>query len=115
MPSFYAEIDIAVLPTWEKWRMEGCPVALLEAMAAGNPCVAASIQGADYAWLHNPAGMEWSLDEITRSMEMPVAVKDSIEDIVSGVVQKARSGDHILVMSNGAFGGVHDKLLKALG
>jgi len=42
-------------------------------------------------------------------------VKDSIEDIVSGVVQKARSGDHILVMSNGAFGGVHDKLLKALG
>ena len=84
-------------------------------MGVHRDLLAASMQGADYVWLHNPAGMEWSLEEITQSMEMPVAVKDSIEDIVSGVVQKARSGDHILVMSNGAFGGVHDKLLKALG
>ena len=84
-------------------------------MGVHRDLLAASMQGADYVWLHNPAGMEWSLDEITQSMEMPVAVKDSIEEIVSGVVQKAHSGDHILVMSNGAFGGVHDKLLKALG
>jgi UDP-N-acetylmuramate: L-alanyl-gamma-D-glutamyl-meso-diaminopimelate ligase len=84
-------------------------------MGVHRDLLAASMQGADYVWLHNPAGMEWSLDEVTQSMEMPVAVKGSIEDIVSGVVQKSRSGDHILVMSNGAFGGVHDKLLKALG
>ena len=83
-------------------------------MGVHRDLLAASMQGADYVWLHNPAGMAWSLDEITSSMAMPVAVKDSIEDIVSGVVQKSRSGDHILVMSNGAFGGVHDKLLKAL-
>ena len=84
-------------------------------MGVHRDLLAASMQGADYVWLHNPAGMDWSLDEITPSMAMPVAVKNSIEDIVSGVVQKSRSGDHILVMSNGAFGGVHDKLLKALG
>ena len=83
-------------------------------MGVHRDLLAASMQGADYVWLHNPAGMAWSLDEITPSMAMPVAVKNSIEDIVSGVVQKSRSGDHILVMSNGAFGGVHDKLLKAL-
>ena len=83
-------------------------------MGVHRDSLAASMQGADYVWLHNPAGMDWSLDEITPSMAMPVAVKNSIEDIVSGVVQKSRSGDHILVMSNGAFGGVHDKLLKAL-
>ncbi len=28
--------------------------------------------------------------------------------------QEARSGDHVLVMSNGGFGGLHDKLLAAL-
>jgi UDP-N-acetylmuramate: L-alanyl-gamma-D-glutamyl-meso-diaminopimelate ligase len=33
---------------------------------------------------------------------------------VKAVTQQARAGDHILVMSNGGFGGVHDKLLKAL-
>jgi UDP-N-acetylmuramate: L-alanyl-gamma-D-glutamyl-meso-diaminopimelate ligase len=30
------------------------------------------------------------------------------------VVAAARSGDHLLCMSNGGFGGVHDKLLSAL-
>jgi UDP-N-acetylmuramate: L-alanyl-gamma-D-glutamyl-meso-diaminopimelate ligase len=30
-------------------------------------------------------------------------------------VQAARPGDHVLCMSNGSFGGIHDKLLEALG
>jgi glycosyltransferase involved in cell wall biosynthesis len=42
---FLAEIDVAVLPTWARWRMEGCPVALLEALAAGKACVATDIPG----------------------------------------------------------------------
>jgi len=46
VPAFLAEIDIFVLPTWAKWRMEGCPVALLEAMACGKPCIATAIPGA---------------------------------------------------------------------
>jgi len=33
---------------------------------------------------------------------------------VSAVAQEAKAGDHILCMSNGSFGGIHDKLLKAL-
>jgi glycosyltransferase involved in cell wall biosynthesis len=45
VPAFHAETDIFVLPTWAKWRMEGCPVALLEAMSCGKPCVATDIPG----------------------------------------------------------------------
>jgi glycosyltransferase involved in cell wall biosynthesis len=44
-PAFLAKLDVFVLPTWAKWRMEGCPVALLEAMACGLPCVATDIPG----------------------------------------------------------------------
>jgi UDP-N-acetylmuramate: L-alanyl-gamma-D-glutamyl-meso-diaminopimelate ligase len=33
---------------------------------------------------------------------------------VSAVAADARAGDHVLVMSNGGFGGVHAKLLRAL-
>jgi glycosyltransferase involved in cell wall biosynthesis len=45
VPAFLAELDVFVLPTWDQWRMEGCPVALLEAMASGRACVASDIPG----------------------------------------------------------------------
>jgi glycosyltransferase involved in cell wall biosynthesis len=46
IPALLAEMDIFVLPTWAKWRMEGCPVALLEAMSSGRACIATDIPGA---------------------------------------------------------------------
>ena len=35
--------------------------------------------------------------------------------LVTAIVKAAKPGDHLLCMSNGGFGGIHDKLLKALG
>ncbi len=45
VPGLLREIDVAVLPTWNRWRVEGCPVALIEAMASGCACVATDIPG----------------------------------------------------------------------
>jgi UDP-N-acetylmuramate: L-alanyl-gamma-D-glutamyl-meso-diaminopimelate ligase len=45
---------------------------------------------------------------------MPVVIKESIAAITADVVSKEQPGDHILVMSNGAFGGIHEKIVKAL-
>ena len=39
---------------------------------------------------------------------------DSVEGLVEGIVAEVRPGDHVLVMSNGGFGGLHEKLLAAL-
>jgi UDP-N-acetylmuramate: L-alanyl-gamma-D-glutamyl-meso-diaminopimelate ligase len=39
---------------------------------------------------------------------------DDLEALVHAVAKEARPGDHILVMSNGGFGGVHQKLLQAM-
>jgi UDP-N-acetylmuramate: L-alanyl-gamma-D-glutamyl-meso-diaminopimelate ligase len=39
---------------------------------------------------------------------------DDLNELVQAVVAKAQMGDHVLCMSNGSFGGVHEKLLAAL-
>ena len=38
-----------------------------------------------------------------------------LDTLVAGVIGAARPGDQVLVMSNGGFGGIHGKLLAALG
>ena len=42
-------------------------------------------------------------------------VGDTIDALVQQVVAAARPGDHIVCMSNGGFGGIHARLLQALG
>ena len=42
------------------------------------------------------------------------AVHNDLDALVAAIVAQARAGDHILVMSNGGFGGIHDKLLQRL-
>jgi glycosyltransferase involved in cell wall biosynthesis len=56
VPALLNELDIAVLPTWAKWRMEGCPVALLEAMSCGRACVATDIPGSRDLIEHGRSG-----------------------------------------------------------
>lgn len=41
-------------------------------------------------------------------------VKDDLNELIEAIAAAARTGDHILVMSNGGFGGIHEKLLKRL-
>ena len=55
--AFLAEVDIFVLPTWGKWGMEGCPVALLEAMSCGRACIATDIAGSHDLLEHNRSGL----------------------------------------------------------
>jgi UDP-N-acetylmuramate: L-alanyl-gamma-D-glutamyl-meso-diaminopimelate ligase len=83
-------------------------------MGVHRDSLAASLQGADCIWLHQPSDIRWSIRDEMHSSKVPVAINDSIEAITADVVRQARPGDHILVMSNGAFGGIHEKIIKAL-
>lgn len=75
--------------------------------------LAASMQLADRIWLHDLPDLEWSLADTVKTL--PANVCDSVDAIVQGVVAEARNGDHVVVMSNGGFGGIHEKLLAGLG
>jgi UDP-N-acetylmuramate: L-alanyl-gamma-D-glutamyl-meso-diaminopimelate ligase len=56
----------------------------------------------------------WSVRDALAPLGAAAVVADSVEALVASIVAAARPGDHVLCMSNGAFGGIHDKLLAAL-
>ena len=56
----------------------------------------------------------WDLAAALAPLGDKAAAYDRLDELVRAVVRAARPGDHILAMSNGGFGGVHQKLLEAL-
>ncbi|CCN80514.1 UDP-N-acetylmuramate:L-alanyl-gamma-D-glutamyl-meso-diaminopimelate ligase [Vibrio nigripulchritudo SFn27] len=83
-------------------------------MGVHKETLANSLKKADSVYLFQPETIEWSVDDVARQCSQPAYTFDSIDVLVSSVVEKAEPGDQILVMSNGGFGGIHDKLLNAL-
>jgi UDP-N-acetylmuramate: L-alanyl-gamma-D-glutamyl-meso-diaminopimelate ligase len=64
-----------------------------------------------YCYANN---LGWDAAEVFDAMGDKARCFDDLQSLVSAVAADAREGEHVLVMSNGGFGGVHDKLLKAL-
>ncbi len=56
----------------------------------------------------------WDASAALAPLGERAVVKDDLNDLIETIVSVATSGDHILVMSNGGFGGIHEKLLKRL-
>jgi UDP-N-acetylmuramate: L-alanyl-gamma-D-glutamyl-meso-diaminopimelate ligase len=72
-----------------------------------------SLEQADLAFCH-AGGLGWDARSALQGMGAKAQVADSIEQLVTQVRAAARPGDHVLGMSNGGFGGFHEKLLAAL-
>jgi UDP-N-acetylmuramate: L-alanyl-gamma-D-glutamyl-meso-diaminopimelate ligase len=73
-----------------------------------------SLEAADRALLFEPPELAWNLRAAVEPFGEKYHVYDSIEAIIAEVVDSARPRDHIVVMSNGGFGGIHGKLIEAL-
>ncbi|MCW9058408.1 MAG: UDP-N-acetylmuramate:L-alanyl-gamma-D-glutamyl-meso-diaminopimelate ligase [Gammaproteobacteria bacterium] len=76
--------------------------------------LAPSLAQADALWLYAPPDIGMDLARVAAGTRPPAEVMAAIPAIVADVVAKARPGDHLLVMSNGGFGGIHELLLRAL-
>jgi UDP-N-acetylmuramate: L-alanyl-gamma-D-glutamyl-meso-diaminopimelate ligase len=60
-------------------------------------------------------GLGWDAAEALAPLGAKASVHHELDALVAAVVAEARPGDRVLVMSNGGFGGVHGRLLDALG
>ncbi len=72
-----------------------------------------SLRETDLAFCY-AANLGWDAQEALAPMGDKATVEDDLDRLVQRIVGEAKAGDHILVMSNGGFGGIHGKLLAAL-
>ncbi|MCO6505448.1 MAG: UDP-N-acetylmuramate:L-alanyl-gamma-D-glutamyl-meso-diaminopimelate ligase [Snodgrassella sp.] len=59
-------------------------------------------------------GINWDVAAALGPLENKVQVFHEMSALIKAIVNDASSGDHILVMSNGSFGGIHQQLLDGL-
>jgi UDP-N-acetylmuramate: L-alanyl-gamma-D-glutamyl-meso-diaminopimelate ligase len=72
-----------------------------------------SLEQADLSFCHS-GGLDWDAHAALASMGDKAQVAANIDELVKQVMAHVQTGDHLLCMSNGGFGGVHDRLLNAL-
>src|SRR6185312_13488458 len=73
----------------------------------------ASVAAADRVWCY--AGhLGWDAGAVFAPLGERARVVEDLDALVDAIASDARAGDKIVVMSNGAFGGIHDKLIARL-
>ncbi len=83
-------------------------------MGVHSARLADSLQDADQSFVYQGPGVDWDVQSVFASMGEKAAVYSDLDVLVEDVVSYARPEDRIVVMSNGGFAGVHDKLLDRL-
>ncbi|MBT8126974.1 MAG: UDP-N-acetylmuramate:L-alanyl-gamma-D-glutamyl-meso-diaminopimelate ligase [Gammaproteobacteria bacterium] len=73
-----------------------------------------SLQQADEIYLYQPDDIGWNLKDLARHSSVSAGVYEDVGDIIHDVIKQARSGDHVVIMSNGGFKSIHTRLLQAL-
>jgi UDP-N-acetylmuramate: L-alanyl-gamma-D-glutamyl-meso-diaminopimelate ligase len=76
--------------------------------------LAPSLNLADRSWFLNSSDLGWDLPGAVLGLGSRGRFADSVDALVKGLADDAQPGDHVLVISNGGFGGLHDKLLAEL-
>ncbi len=76
--------------------------------------LAESARDADQVIWYQPAGLDWDLSPVIAASPVPAQVANNIDGIIADVIAQVKSGDAIVIMSNGGFGGIHGKLVNAL-
>lgn len=75
--------------------------------------LAESLKLADYVYAMQPENLGWDLTKALQVLEHS-EVENSVDEILNKLIKMLKPNDHVLIMSNGGFGGIHQKLLDML-
>ncbi len=75
--------------------------------------LAPSLKQADQVFILRP-NKDWGVDAVAHQLSPAGIISENVDDLIKKITAQAKSGDHVVIMSNTGFGGLHEKLLKAL-
>jgi UDP-N-acetylmuramate: L-alanyl-gamma-D-glutamyl-meso-diaminopimelate ligase len=81
---------------------------------AHRDTLADSLSAADSIWLYAPPDLGWDAASCLDQLGARAHVAHDLDALLNGLSHELRAGDHALLMSNGGFGGLHERLLKSL-
>lgn len=76
--------------------------------------LASSLQVADMVKVYAPSELEWDAASVLAGLGPKASIYQSVAAIVSSLADEAKGGDQVLIMSNGGFGNIHQRLLDTL-
>ena len=83
-------------------------------MGVHREALGPSLAKADEVWLYAPPDLGWDVSDVMTSVGKRGHLSRELNAMAADIARAAKAGDHLLVMSNGGFGGLHGKLLEAL-
>ena len=83
-------------------------------MGVMKDTLAGSLADADVVYCYTPPNLGWDAGAALRPLGDKAHAIDDVDMLAGELAENAKSGDHILIMSNGSFAGLHDKLLARL-
>ena len=119
----FAHHPTAITTTLEGVRRKAGPgrvIAVLEPrsntmkLGTHKAALAESLRGADRVFVYRSPEVKWDVADAMQPLGDLAIVHGELDPLVAGLVSEARPGDHLVLMSNGSFGGLHEKLLHAL-
>ncbi|GLS92498.1 UDP-N-acetylmuramate--L-alanyl-gamma-D-glutamyl-meso-2,6-diaminoheptandioate ligase [Psychromonas marina] len=76
--------------------------------------IVSALKEADHVYCFESADISWSMQEMFDEQGKKVDISNDIDQLCNKLVNAAKTNDHILIMSNGGFAGIHQKLLDKL-
>jgi UDP-N-acetylmuramate: L-alanyl-gamma-D-glutamyl-meso-diaminopimelate ligase len=73
-----------------------------------------SLAQADHVFIFQDENIKWSVPALIEECQQSCVVEKSIDTLVARITEQSQAGDTIVVMSNGGFGDIHNKILMAL-
>jgi len=83
-------------------------------MGVHRDTLAAALQPADRVFVYQAPNLSWDVNTAMQPLAERVSISTDLQELVGNVAAETQSGDHVLIMSNGGFGGFHEKLIERL-